>query len=74
MQEYAARLYLVDQFRETHLIIIEWTWIGRDASCQRSSYLNRMLVDLDLLKGSSFESFKKIDHWFVYVTFKLDKD
>ena len=74
--DFVEQLDLVDKFRERHPNKIAWTWIGRGASAQLYSYLDRVLVkrvDLDYLGGPSFDPYKNSDHKFLCVSIRLDK-
>ena len=75
-RNFVERFDLADKFREEHPNKVEWTWTGRGASGQLSSYLDRVLVrrvNLDLLGSPSFNVFENYDHRFVWVNIKIDR-
>ena len=75
-RNFVQRFDLVDKFRELHPNRVEWTWTGRGASGQLSSYIDRVLVrrvDLDLIGGPSFQAYNNFDHRFVYFKIRLDR-
>ena len=70
-REFVQKFDLVDKFRERHPNKVVWTWTGRGASAQLYSYLDR--VDLDYIRGPSFEPYKNSDHKFLCASIRLDK-
>ena len=74
--KFVEQFDLVDKFHKRHSNKLAWTWTSRGTSAQLYSYLDRALVrrvNLDYLRGPSFDPYKDSDYKILCVSIRLDK-